>query len=421
MLQRKKQFLIKNENIFFVEGYIRGIIYDYSRNIQYWLGPLEQDMFINCQVPVNELALIQKVQKLYPEVSEAKIKGYIKNFKKRKLLLKTKDASISVKPVEIPYIEAPKLRTFWCELTLKCNLKCLHCYACANKSSVKNLNEDFWKSVIDQAAGLNIHCLQFIGGEPLLHEHFWSLLDYAIHKNKFDYVEIFTNGTLIKQKDFSYLKENQVHIATSLYSVRADVHDQITQVPGSFEKTWEFIDNLKKYKIPFRVACIVLSLNEPYMKEFRKKMKKLKIESYKGDPVRLIGRAMENKHLQPKYIEKINNIPPMPHWEDFCINHEWNSCWGRTICVRYDGILIPCVFARDIELGSMKIEKLQEILSKEKTLHYRKISKDMIQECKECEFRYACLDCRPLVELNDILKKYPRCCYEPLKGNFEGK
>lgn len=49
------------------------------------------------------------------------------------------------------------------------------------------------------------------------------------------------------------------------------------------------------------------------------------------------------------------------------------------------------------------------------------ITKNKIKQCQNCEYRYACSDCRPLAigiyEEDDA--KYPRCCYSPEKGIWE--
>ena len=55
---------------------------------------------------------------------------------------------------------------------------------------------------------------------------------------------------------------------------------------------------------------------------------------------------------------------------------------------------------------------------REKLLSYWKLTKDYVDGCCSCEYRYACHDCRPLAigTTGGIYDKYPRCCYEPLNG-----
>ena len=58
----------------------------------------------------------------------------------------------------------------WLEVTSKCNLYCVHCYADSGPSAMGDrVGTTRWLSLIDEAAALGIKAVQFIGGEPLLH------------------------------------------------------------------------------------------------------------------------------------------------------------------------------------------------------------------------------------------------------------
>ena len=47
------------------------------------------------------------------------------------------------------------------------------------------------------------------------------------------------------------------------------------------------------------------------------------------------------------------------------------------------------------------------------------MSLEKINVCRDCKFRYACKDCRPLAESsNSINDKNPRCLYNPYKGEW---
>jgi hypothetical protein len=48
------------------------------------------------------------------------------------------------------------------------------------------------------------------------------------------------------------------------------------------------------------------------------------------------------------------------------------------------------------------------------------IKKDMIKKCRDCEFRYACTDCRAYLEdPQDILSKPLKCGYDPYTGTWD--
>ena len=54
------------------------------------------------------------------------------------------------------------------------------------------------------------------------------------------------------------------------------------------------------------------------------------------------------------------------------------------------------------------------MLSSQEFTEMSRLSKDRIPGCKDCEFRYACFDCRPdaMEGSSDYLSK-PKCGYDP--------
>jgi len=51
---------------------------------------------------------------------------------------------------------------------------------------------------------------------------------------------------------------------------------------------------------------------------------------------------------------------------------------------------------------------------------YEKLSKDQIDICKECEFRYICTDCRAYIEdPENIYSKPLKCGYDPATNQWQ--
>ena len=92
---------------------------------------------------------------------------------------------------------APVLDFLWIEVTSRCNLKCVHCYADAKAESNEDrrpldLSAEEIKKVIHEAAALGCKKIQFTGGESTLRPDLEDLMDYALGCG-FKFVEIFTN------------------------------------------------------------------------------------------------------------------------------------------------------------------------------------------------------------------------------------
>jgi radical SAM protein with 4Fe4S-binding SPASM domain len=51
---------------------------------------------------------------------------------------------------------------------------------------------------------------------------------------------------------------------------------------------------------------------------------------------------------------------------------------------------------------------------------YWSITKDQINVCKDCEFRYICTDCRAYTtNIDNDYSKPLKCSYDPYKGKWE--
>ena len=125
--------------------------------------------------------------------------------------------------------------------------------------------------------------------------------------------------------------------------------------------------------------------------------------------------------LNTETLKSRYNMEPV-FWtskESFKENFFYNSCWNGKIAITATGDIIPCIFARDEVVGNIRKNSFEQI--EKKIINKWSITKDDIEVCKDCEFRYCCHDCRPIAKgINgDTYSKYPRCCYDPYTGLWE--
>ena len=144
------------------------------------------------------------------------------------------------------------------ELTNRCNLDCVHCMR--PKSSKGELTRGEFENIISELSRLGCLNLSFTGGEPLLHEDFFDLADYAKGKNY--NIKISSNGTLIDEKVIPLLKKLQsALVQISLYGATSEVHDPITRIPGSHRRTLSAIRLLTANAIRVQVHMPVMKQN----------------------------------------------------------------------------------------------------------------------------------------------------------------
>lgn len=325
---------------------------------------------------------------------------------------------------ELPLPCSPfKLDFIWLELTSACNSKCLHCYAeCGPSSFVpEQVPHHRWLSLIAEAKQAGATAIQFIGGEPLLYPA-WRELVVKAHQLNYECIEIFTNGTLVDENCVDFFKQYHVSIATTIYADNAETHDKITLQPNSFNKTMTAIKKIMEANIPLRIASIIMKDNEHEVENILKLYEKLGMEGNYPDVVRPTGRG-DDQHLLPINYRKPPIKPPFYIDEDsFNTAHYYHSCLAGKIAVTTTGDVIPCIFARNQVCGNILNHSLVEILSGQPLTQCWHTTKDCINKCKDCEYRYACSDCRPLAQGNDPEKGWltcpQNCSYNPYTGQW---
>src|ERR1700742_4611140 len=120
------------------------------------------------------------------------------------------------------------------ELSDRCNEVCVHSYQVQGQKGELSTGE--WRRVLDDLAEAGVLMLTLSGGEVTLRKDFLEILAYA--RARAFAVRLFTNGmTMTRELAAKIAAQHVVDVEISLYSPRAEGHDFVTGVPGSFDKT----------------------------------------------------------------------------------------------------------------------------------------------------------------------------------------
>jgi len=315
------------------------------------------------------------------------------------------------------------LRYVWLELTGRCNCKCIHCYGDFGHPSAEEIQNEFsfeeWKSVLTAIRNFGGNAIQFIGGEPLMYPQFDELLLYA-HDIGIQNIDIFTNGTLLNEHLIEIIKKTGASVRVSLYGYDDISHEKITGTKNSFTRLDRALDLLKDAEIHTKIAVVIMEENQHYLDDIIRYIES-KGHVYTGfDTVRKVRHSAQNSHaatdldiIKHRYQTKPVFYTSLSEYNK---NIHFNSCWYGKLAVTSTGNIIPCIFARDNICGNIKTDSIDII--RKKLLLYWGITKDKVAVCKDCEYRYACDDCRPLAdgETGELYGKYPRCLYDPYTG-----
>lgn len=238
-----------------------------------------------------------------------------------------------------------RLDFLWLELTNRCNLQCVHCYTESHPGSGDRdvLTTAQYESVMRQAYALGCRRIQFIGGEPQLHPDFLRLLGVA-KATGFDFIEVFTNLTRLRDDTLRFAAEAGIWFATSVYSDDPAVHNAITKVGSSHTRTIKNLERLIARGVGTRAAVIRIDQEPRAIEQTKDFLRNLGVPRVRDGDVRGFGRGQDLLD-QPSGLHGL------------C-----GHCWAGKLCVAPDGEAYPCVMARQWPVGNVLEAPLAEIV-----------------------------------------------------------
>jgi len=142
------------------------------------------------------------------------------------------------------------------EITYRCNEICIHCFnpgAAHKPDEIPNRNRDELTTteafnLIDDLVKVGVFHLTISGGEATLRKDFFEIVQYARQNGLC--VMLYTNGLRLTDDFIEKLKKLWLHsVEISIYSSNPEIHDQITKVPKSFEKSVNALRKLTESNI----------------------------------------------------------------------------------------------------------------------------------------------------------------------------
>lgn len=327
--------------------------------------------------------------------------------------------------------ESPHIFDIQIELTKKCNERCIHCYLPLKdrvSTSSHVMSTDEVKKVLDQAAEMGVLGVTFSGGELLLRKDLLEILQYARKKDFI--ISLFSNVVLLTERMASKFKEINVNnVQVSLYSMDRDIHETITQIKGSYERTKRGIEILLKHGVNVIISCPIMKINKNSFRGVQAYADSLRIKA--GGDYQLIGQG----DLDTSNLEQRMNIAEAEEFiTDMIVNNEEYkkslkskvdnydykertvedkiSCGVGidTLNIASNGDIIPCPGWYGFVLGNIEKDDLKDIWSKsEKLEDLRNIRLSQFPRCTNCEARPYCYMCilRNFNESNGDLFKIP--------------
>lgn len=310
-------------------------------------------------------------------------------------------------------IKSPRLAGLQFELTSRCNERCIHCYIPNGKKNAGfDMSFEKFKYILDQYADMGGLQVTLSGGEALMNKDIIKMLRYCREKDM--QISLLTNLISLKDEQIPTLKEVNVSlIQVSLYSMDAKLHDMITTVKGSFEKTKAAIEKLHAADIPLQISCPVMKANKNGYDKVIEYAKSLKIKS-QPDYIMMAQADLDTSNLANRlsieetekvirdiidvdvdYKETILEQEPISSIpiEEYA---EMPLCGAgvNDLCITVNGDVYPCAGWQAYVVGNVFKQSLKDIWEKSPQLaKVRKVRQKDFPKCLTCEARNYCNMC----------------------------
>ncbi len=147
------------------------------------------------------------------------------------------------------------------QITNECNLACLHCIeeSGPGKAFPDELSKEQTFDVLRQIVEEDVPYLSFSGGEPMVHPHFFEMVDYVCGRGA--QLKVETNGHYLTAENCARLKDLGVKaVQVSLDGATAETFNRM-RVRGNFDLAVQGIRNLRAAGVPIEINYSPTSFN----------------------------------------------------------------------------------------------------------------------------------------------------------------
>jgi radical SAM protein with 4Fe4S-binding SPASM domain len=338
-------------------------------------------------------------------------------------------------------------------VTLRCNLKCSHCYINATDTQLPDeLSTDAAKMLIHQITEVSRPLLILSGGEPLLRDDIYEIIRYGADRGL--RMGMGSNGMLIDNEVTKKLETAGMGtVAVSLDSSTPGRHDEFRGVKGCWQHAVDAIKCLKKSKIQVQVNSTVTQQNYDEVDDIMALAESLGVENFHLFFLVPTGRGTDIEDITPRMYEDMItstlakttkyklNVKPSCAPQFMRVSQEQGvdmSRWvrgcmaGLYYCRIYpSGEVTPCPYM-PLKLGNIREKSFKDIWFNSEVFKALRDFDRLKGKCGACEYHDVCGGCRaraygvttelmdfcgalhePTESRGDYLAEDPWCIYTP--------
>lgn len=301
------------------------------------------------------------------------------------------------------------------DVTYRCNERCVHCYL--DHDDHGELTTAEIKGVLDQMAEAGVFFLTFSGGEVFMRRDFLELVEYA-RRLMFN-VKIKTNAVMIHEEEARRIRELDIDtIQISVYSHRPEVHDAITKLPHSFERTIQSIRFLKEQGLRVKIANVLMTLNSADHEGVRQLAEELGV-LYTLDPtitpmmdgdtsilsLRVPGEELPAVFRNPMLVDNQEEYCAPPKAPTEAELEGYSCSAGHSFCyISPYGDVFPCV-QFPLPTGNIRQQKFIDIWNYSPQMkEVRSIQVKDLTVCSSCSHASSCSRCPGLAYMEGNMR-----------------
>jgi radical SAM protein with 4Fe4S-binding SPASM domain len=301
------------------------------------------------------------------------------------------------------------------DVTYRCNERCEHCYLEHDDRGEMTAVEI--AGVLRQLADAGVFFLTLSGGEPFVRRDCFDIIECA-RSLRFN-VKLKTNAVLIKEKEAKRLRALGVEqVQISVYSHRAEVHDAITKVAGSLNRTLAAIRLLRLHGLKVTIANVLMRGNSRDSEGVRALAAQLGAH-YTLDPtitpmidgntsvlrLRLPAQELGEVFHNAELVGDVESFcaPPPPVDED--VREGLPCSAGHTACyISPYGDVYPCV-QFPLPCGNVRRQQFLDIWRSSSQLEQvRSIRAKDLPTCSSCSHLGTCTRCPGLAYMEGDMR-----------------
>lgn len=191
-------------------------------------------------------------------------------------------------------------------ITSNCNENCKFCFR--KKCKENSLKQN--KEILDNLLKIKIHKLTFSGGEALLYDNLFKLVDYAKQNDPSIILSLTSNGKVIDK----YLMEKIIQkfdiITFSIDSTKEDINKKIGRGKEHLSKVIELL-NICNNKIDIKINTVVSKYNITELENIYEIIKKYNVSRWKilrYYPIRDSIKYKDEFYIDEKVSDNVKNI-----------------------------------------------------------------------------------------------------------------